>query len=106
MLNEDLSEINIEYSSLTCTKYRSDKSIPTRLSFIFIEISLSLTYFLNYLILSNILIEEKKKKIKEILKLIHIESFINYISWSLRTFFILTFITSFTTSKIVFIFNK
>ncbi|CAF1436607.1 unnamed protein product, partial [Rotaria sordida] len=94
MLNEDLSIIySWNHRSISCTSYRHHKTIPTRWSFILMEIALSIIYLFFYFIISNSIIQENNEKVKEILKIIHIQPLINYFAWALRYFFILSFIT-------------
>ncbi|CAF3422421.1 unnamed protein product, partial [Rotaria sp. Silwood2] len=74
MLNEDISIIDsLNYRRISCTLYRHHKTIPTRWSFIFMEISLSIIYLSFFLIITNSIIQENNKKVKEILKIIHIQ---------------------------------
>ena len=89
MLNDE-SPLSYSWSSrsLSCTSYRSHRSIPTRWTFILMEMSLSFTDLFYALIISYLLIEEKKQKIQEILKIIHISPLINAFAWSLRAFVI------------------
>lgn len=100
MLNEDLSKLSIKYSIIKCSKYRYDKLIPTRWSFIFIQLILSFIYLFYSLIISNIILNENINKIKEILKIIHIKPFINYLSFIIIYFLIISFLTSSITSKV------
>lgn len=71
-----------------CTEYRSHRSIPTRWSFILMEIFFSLSSLIQSLSITNSLLDEKRKKVKEILKLIHIQPLINYFAWACRALFI------------------
>ncbi|CAF1387951.1 unnamed protein product [Rotaria sp. Silwood1] len=62
MLNEDISIIDsLNYRRISCTLYRHHKIIPTRWSFIFMEISLSIIY-LSFFIITNSIIQENNKK--------------------------------------------
>jgi len=99
MLNEDLSLITFNYNSLSCTKYRYHNKIPTRWSFILIELSLSIIYLFYYFIISYQIIKENNQKIKEIIKIIHIQPLIYYLSWAFTFFIILLFISFSITSK-------
>ncbi|CAF4751858.1 unnamed protein product [Rotaria sp. Silwood2] len=101
MLNEDISIIDsLNYRRISCTLYRHHKTIPTRWSFIFMEISLSIIYLSFFLIITNSIIQENNKKVKEILKIIHIQPLINYFAWALRYLIILSFITFSITGNI------
>ncbi len=93
MLNEDLSLISLNYNSISCTKYRHHNQIPTRWSFILMELSLSIYFLFYYFIISHQIIQENNQKIKEIIQIIHIQPFIYYFSWALTAFFILSFIS-------------
>lgn len=109
ILNEDLSSILISHNSIICTKYRHHKTIPTRWSFILMELSLSITYLIFNLIIINYLIKEDNQKVKEIIKINHIQPFIYYFSWALTNFFILSILTFCITGNISFnshIFNN
>jgi len=64
------------------------------------EIFLSITFLFYSFIIIHFIIQEKKDKIKEIIKIIHIQPFINYLAWALRPFFILT-ITNFSITGIL-----
>ncbi|CAF2158208.1 unnamed protein product [Rotaria magnacalcarata] len=94
ILNEE-SRIEYEYNinTISCTLYRHHKTIPTRWSFILMEILLSIIYLLFYLIITNLIIEENNKKIKEILKLIYIQPIMNYLSYAFIYFIQLSFTT-------------
>ncbi len=85
---------------IVCTSYRHHKTIPTRWSFILMEMFLSITFLFYSFIIIHFIIQEKKDKIKEIIKIIHIQPFINYLAWALRPFFILT-ITNFSITGIL-----
>jgi hypothetical protein len=94
MLNEDISlRYSFSFGRLSCTPYRHHQTIPTRWSFILIEITLSITFLFYYFILVKQIIKEKNTKVKEILKIIDIQPFIYYLAWALRSFFIILFLT-------------
>ncbi|CAF1132313.1 unnamed protein product [Rotaria sp. Silwood1] len=94
MLDEDFSIINsLNYRRISCTSYRHHKTIPTRWSFILMEILLSIIFLFFYFIINNSIINENNQKVKEILKIIHIQPLINYLAWAIRYLIILTFIT-------------
>ncbi|CAF3674920.1 unnamed protein product [Rotaria socialis] len=94
ILNEE-SRIKYEYNinTISCTLYRHHKTIPTRWSFILMEILLSIIYLLFYFIITSLIIEENNKKIKEILKLIYIQPIMNYLSYAFIYFIQLSFTT-------------
>ncbi|UJR24690.1 hypothetical protein I4U23_006063 [Adineta vaga] len=94
LLNEKKSLIpSWTFSRITCTSYRHHRTIPTRWSFILIEYSLSITYLFYSFIIIHFILQEKNMKIKEIIKIIHIQPLINYLAWTLRPLFILSIIT-------------
>jgi len=66
--------IEYQYGIIRCTEYRSNKQIPTRWSFILINICL----LFNYLFV-NLILEEKN----EIFQIINIKPIVNYLIWSL-----------------------
>ncbi len=93
MLEEDFPIISFIYHTITCTSYRHHKTIPTRWNFIFMELSLDIFFLFYYFIIVYFIIMENKQKVKEIIRIIHIQPFINSFAWALRAFFILQFIT-------------
>lgn len=74
--------MKFEYEMIRCTKSRSSKQIPTRWIFFVMQLVLLIFYFSFNLILSTLIIEEKKEKMKEILQLININPLLNYLSWT------------------------
>ncbi|CAF3658697.1 unnamed protein product [Adineta steineri] len=91
--DEDFDIPLIDFLVLPCPSYRSDKNIPTRWSFILMELILSITFLFYSFIIIYFLIKDKSMKIKQINQLIHIQPFIYYLSSALIHFFILQFIT-------------
>jgi hypothetical protein len=89
MLNEDRM-LSLSHRSMSCTSYRHHQTIPTRSSFIFMEFCLFFTFSFYYFLIVDQIIKQKNEKRKEILKLIHIEPLINYLSLALTYFCILT----------------
>jgi len=100
MLNDDLSTISLNHYSISCTSYRYHKKIPTRWSFILMELSLSITFLFYYFIIVHFIIQENNQKVKEIIQIIHIQPFIYYFAWALRPCIILSAITFSITGNI------
>ena len=85
--------ISWTFSRISCTPYRRHETIPTRWSFLFMTFSLSITYLFYSFIIIHFILQEKLLKIKEIIKIIHIQPLINYLAWALRPLFILSILS-------------
>lgn len=104
MLNKSQTKLYYWRSySISCSLYRYHKRIPTRWSFILMEMCLNLIYLFFNFIISYLIIQENNQQVKQIIKLIHIQPIIYYLVWTLRFFITILFINFFITGLLFLI---
>lgn len=96
---KELFGMKYSMERIVCVDYRHSNDLPTRWIFILIHLILFLYYLVFHINLSLLIINEKKEKIKEIFEIIHIEPIVNYLSWSLTSFLIISMNSILVTSN-------
>ena len=94
---ERWSKMLWSFQAISCPSYRSSSSIPTRWSFLVLEVLLSLFSLLVHFSLLTNLLREKEEKVKEILKIVGLRPWLNSLAWASTSLFSqLLFIVSLT----------
>lgn len=94
---------SIEEKLIRCTKYRFDRIIPTRWTFLLMEFSLSFSHFFSSFIFIDRIVQEKQNRMTKILQLIDLRSTIFYFLYSLKTLILLSLIDFSISGQSIFI---
>ena len=90
MKRKEMFGMKYSMERIICVEYRYSISLPTRWIFIFIHLILFFYYIILNISLSLLMIKEKNEKRKEIYQIIDIKPILNYLSWSLTSFIIIS----------------